>query len=276
MKSLFLVLCAALAVSASAKTTFRYGSKAGDALKYRMVSTSEMNTSQMGQEQTINMKTDGMLAVNVESATNDAFTYTSAFDLLKMKVAMGERMDTTLEVKDLIGRRTRHEATLMGHEISSMVIDTVKWSDPMIQQFASQVKGMARIFMELPENGMSTGDTWTVARKDTQQSDGGAIMSDTKINATYLRECDTLGHKCAVFGYTVTVGIEGKMKIQKMFDAAVTGDGSGKGNVYFDAAAGKLIANINTMEMNQSVAITGQMSMVIPSTITSNTSMVLQ
>ena len=224
----------------------------------------------------------GNINLVVESVAADKLTYTAAMDNFKMTLNMGEAGaqmgmpgDTTIDVKDMNGKRTRIVSTMLGRQISSEIVDTITFSNPLMKQFAGSSKNYLRVLMELPENAMGTGDTWTVAKKDTQDTEGGAVVSESKINATYVRDVDTLGHKCAVFNYTISIGIEGKMKIQQQFDATIAGDGSGKGSAYFDAKAGRLVANVSSLEMNQQIAITGQMSMIIPQSITTTTNMAL-
>lgn len=274
MKSTIILLCLVVAAVAGAKTTLRYAMKKGDVLRYQTKMNMDMSMSQGGQDISITSSGGGTVHAAVEDATPEAITYTTALEDYKATVSTPQ-IDTTLSVPELIGKRSRQVSTVRGRELSSVVVDTAHFSNPMMQQFASAAKEMQKVLMELPEQAVGMGDTWVIAKKDTQPGDEGSMIIESKIQCQYVRDADTLGHKCAVVGYALTLNEAGKMKLQKMFDATITGDGSGKGTMFFDGGAGRLVANLFTMELNRQIAVAGQSNMVMPQSMTTTSQIVL-
>jgi hypothetical protein len=261
-----------LAISITASAQWRYKFVPGEKLNYAVVSNTEVNTSQGGQDMTMQNDANQSVEITVEKVEGDNVTLVTTPTSIKMHMNAPMMGDTSLELKDLEGKRTRHWLTNAGKMLHSPeLLDTGKIGDPMVAEMARGLRSSMNVLHELPAGVVAKGGAWSLTKTDTQDVQQGKVFSTTLIKGTYARDCDTLGHKCAVLNYTVGITMEGNMKIQNMFDAAISGEGSGKGTVYFDVARGRMLTNISNVELNQQIAITGQQSMVIPQTMTTTT-----
>ncbi len=258
----------------SATAQWRYKFTPGETLKYNVTANMEMTTSQGGQDMTMQNDATQSLELSVESVDANAISIVTKPSAMKIHMNVPMMGDTTMELKELENRRTRSVVSPTGKQLKPpTLLDTGAITDPMVAQVSRSMEHTMNVLHELPAETVAKGGTWTLTKNDTSDVEQGKVYTVSTMKGTYVRDCDTLGHSCAVLAYTIDLKLEGAMKIQNMFDATITGDGTGKGTVYFDAARGKMLANVNVMEMNQQIAVTGQQSMVIPQTMTTKTNM---
>jgi hypothetical protein len=152
------------------------------------------------------------------------------------------------------------------------VVDSVKLAGMLAQAGISRQASFQLI--ELPEKAMNIGDSWTTSQMDT--SDQGNMKVVTTPSATYTvaGEVDTLGYKCLRLTYKGTLKVKGEgtqMGMSLFFE----GEGPVAGTAYFAPAEGLLVGAISDLNLESTIALTGQMSMTIPQSTATKTAMVL-
>jgi len=254
----------------------------GEHLKYRTNNTTETATSAMGQDMDIHTTLSSIMAMNVESADANQYTFTSTFDScsVKMEPTSPGLSDSVISnaLKEFLGKRTRITMTPMGKVLSIAMVDTPHFSNPMLSGLTKSFTKYSDMFGSFPEKSVKPGDTWTSKHNDTTDIGSGAedtgamartgtIYTTTNATYTLMRFTDTLGHHCAVIGNTFTLKTDGDMSMMGM-NMTIDGDGTGKTTFYFDADKGILVASENRTEISQNMAMTGQQNMVMPSSTT--------
>ncbi|HET7153696.1 MAG TPA: hypothetical protein VFJ29_08000 [Candidatus Kapabacteria bacterium] len=276
------------ALTLQAQTSLRYHMAPGQQLKYNSTTTTETATSAMGQDMNITTDVTSMMSMNAESAAGDQITFTTKLDSCGMKMqpdapGMSDSIVSNA-LKGFIGKRTRIVMSTNGKVLSATMVDTPEISNPLLSGLSKSFAKYNEMFGFLPENSVKIGDTWKAKRNDTtdigsskdtgMMARTGTVYTTVNVTCTLQRFADTLGHHCAVIGNTYTMTTEGNMSMMGM-DMSIDGDGKGKSTFYFDAEKGVLVASVSKMEMTQNMAMTGQQSMVIPSSTTITTNMTL-
>jgi len=286
-----LIFCCTLftALALHAQTTLRYTMASGQQFKYNSKSTTETATSAMGQDMTIHTSLFSVMAMNVESSDANQCTFTTKLDScdVKMEPETPGVSDSVISqaLKGFLGKRTRIVMSPAGKVLSTAMVDTPDFSNPLLSGLSKSFAKYNEMFGFLPDKAVKEGDTWTAKRNDTTDVGSGSkdtgmmartgtVYTTTNVTCTLLRFADTLGHHCAVIGNTYITKTEGSMTMMGM-DMAIDGDGKGKSTMYFDPTKGMLIASNTKMEMSQNMAVSGQQNMVIPSSTTVTTDMAL-
>jgi hypothetical protein len=248
-------------VMAGEKYTLRYSMKKGEVYRYADVADTKSTQEMMGQE----MKSTSLARMTsrcvVEDVTGDG-TQVLVLSYDSMTVATkSPRVDTTMVMTGLIGKRSRMRLSATGTTTGRETIDSV------------EIQGMrrggafreAQRFHGFPDTAVSVGSSWQTKVVDTTNVMGQKMQ--TTIAATYtLNGTEQIGGaECLRIGYKGESGVEGKGANMGM-EMYIEGKGALAGSFLFDPRRGIVVSEDMKTDMEMTIAISGQQNMTIPST----------
>ncbi len=261
--------CAALTTEALAGGPFklRMGLQQGKTYVYSDVVKADVTQEMMGQEMKSATLSTTVTRFVIEKATADAITAVQSLDSAQVAVK-NARMDTTMVLTDMIGKRSRITLSTMGKVIARAVIDSIPQAGSPMR--GATVRDAMRAHM-FPEGPVAAGGTWNGTIADTNEAMGGKMMTTSTITYTLVGEEQKAGHACVKITYTGTVAIEGKGSMMGM-QIFTEGKGNVTGTLWFDPAAGVTVVDDAKMENDLTAAMTGQQNMTMPiSTVAAST-----
>lgn len=263
-----------LAAFAAGKKMLVYKLKKGQKLQYEILTTAEQTQEQMGQEVTINSDGESTVDVLVEDVDAKG-NITLVYNLSGMKTRVHmPMMDTTfVNPEAIIGKRSRQVITAGGRKVKSEQVDSLNITGMLAQSGAGRSNSLQ--FPTLPDHEVGVGDTWTAGQPDTNNVMGSKTITQPNISYTVSGEVDTLGHKCFRLSYKGDLSLKGDGKMMGM-TFFIEGSGPIGGTAYFSPDAGLLVANIANMDIDMTIALTGQMQMTIPASSSSQVKMRLK
>lgn len=271
--TMFLLFAAAVATTAaSAQEQFTLQYRLSKGKVYRFADTSLVKSSQemMGQEM---KSTTTVLATTrlVPSQIMDDGTIVLMVspDALSFAVKSA-RMDTTIVMTDMIGKRTRLTISKLGETIRKETLDTVK-----LTGLASQAGRQDLIKLHLmPSKPVRIGEKWTSTKPDTTDAMGGRVISQATGDFTLLAKESRMGIECLKISYAGKVTISGKGSMNGA-DFFVEGNGTTSGTYFVDIVSGMPVVEDSKYDVESTVALTGQQNMTIPSSSSVTTHRVL-
>lgn len=255
---LFALLCFTTSVFAQESYRLQYSFEKGKDYKYKMTNDGIVTQTVMGQEVKIN--TNGEIYVNMEAEeiNADSTSLLVSLDSAKYHINMPMR-DTTLNLENIIGKRTRLTILNDGKVLDRETVDTVKSDADMTGQISSQT---TRLFI-LPDKEIKIGETWNIENVDSISMMGGSIKTKSNTDYTLLGTTDTLGRSCLRVEFKGKTTSEGKAKVMGM-DLFIEGNGKLTGIYLFDAGKGLMINANSQVDNELTMAATGEQNMIIP------------
>jgi hypothetical protein len=262
-RTLLLLLFAGAAASpaADAQEQFTLQYKLEKGKVYRFADTSVVKSSQemMGQEM---KSTTTVLAttrlVPAEIRADGSTVLMVSPDLMSVSVKSA-RMDTTLVLKEMIGKRTRLTVSKLGETIHKEIVDTVKLTGLAAQ---SGRQDMVRLHI-MPSKPVKIGDKWTATKPDTVEAMGGRMVTVSTGDFTLLSKETKSGTECLKISYTGKLTIAGKGSMNEA-DFFVEGTGTTSGVYFVDIATGLPVWEDSKYDVESTVALTGAQNMTIP------------
>jgi len=250
-------------IYAQEKTELQFTYKQGETYRYRSDYSYDMTQEMNGQEMKMTGTTKSVIRLFVETVNADGdMTLINCYDELRstMKNVM---MDTTIEQKELIGKRGKVVITKSGKELLQQLIDTVKSEKGMA---TGNVASMYSVnFPILPDHPVALGDKWTSEHTDTVKVGDGSTITKSNTEYTLIQKEKKDGHECLNIGFVSKSETTGKMT-QMGMEMFLEGDGETRGAIWLDPVLGIVVAKETTSTQNMTYALTGQMKMSIPST----------
>ena len=258
---------------AGGKYHLAYKFNKGEKLKYKAETNIEQTQERMGQEVVSTISADNVIDIVVEDVDKDgniSLVYKLAASRSSLRNPM---MDTTfVDPPSLIGKRTRLVITSAGKRIKTEKVDTLKLSPMLAQTGGGQLASLR--FPKLSKKELTVGSKWTVSEPDSQVNNNMKTYITPTSNYEVIGEADTLGYKCLKIKFSGEVKIKGKGE-QMGMKIFIEGDGPTEGLLYFAPKEGRLVALKTSSEMDMTIALTGQMTMTIPSSMVTDMSMAL-
>ena len=259
---LFILSAGAVALSvADAQDQYTLQYKLEKGKVYRFADTTLVKSSQemMGQEvkSTSTVLTTTRL-VPAEIRADGSTVLTVSPDVMSVSIK-NARMDTTMVIKDVIGKRTRLTISKLGETISREVIDSVNLSG-MAAQTGRQ--DMVRLHV-MPSKPVKVGEKWNATKRDTLDSQGGKMVTVSVSDFTLLSSETKSGTPCVKISYTGKLTISGKGTMNGM-EFFVEGTGTTSGTYFVDIATGMPVVEDSKYDVESTVAITGAQNMTIP------------
>jgi hypothetical protein len=232
---------------------------------YRFAETTEIASVQemMGQEvkSTMTVRSVRRSAIDDVLENGTIVIVTSADSLVfSMK---SPRMDTTMVMSDMIGKRRKVKMLPTGEIQSRETLDSVRVEG----QLRGQAGRETAIAHRLPGKPVKTGDSWKASIADTNEAMGGRMATQMDLTYTVAGVEKRLGHDCLKITYTGTTALAGKQSRNGM-EFYLEGVGKSTGTLYFDPVLGLPVLDETSTEQEMTLALTGQQNMTIPMTNT--------
>lgn len=251
--------------SAQEKFTLAFSYKAGETYRYKHTYSFDMSQEINGQEMKMSGSSISLLKLVPDSVAPDgSISFISSYEELKtsMKNAM---FDTTLEQKDMIGKRGKIVIDKYGKELTKKMIDTLRTEGGFGDAGGAALTSVN--FFRLPDHPVSMGEKWVTDNMDTTRIGEGYTVVNAHTEYTLLQKEKKQGHDCLNIAFKSTTETTGKI-FQMNMELFVEGTGDVNGAIWFDPVTGILVAKESTMTQDMTYALTGQMKMSIPSTQT--------
>lgn len=245
---------------AQEKYTLTYRFQPGTTYLYADTSRSNQTQEMGGQEMKMTSLTTMRARIVCESVKTDGeMALITSVD--SMTAALKSPMrDTTMVMKDLLGKRVRITLAAGGAVLKRETIDSLAVTGIMARGLSMRevVK-----FHRMSKDPVGVGSTWKSDAVDTTEMMGGKMISHIKMDYAVNGKAVCEGRSCMQIGFKGEIGIEGKGTMMGM-DLFMEGKGKTSGTLFFDPAEGLLVQEASSTDTEMTAAVTGQQNMTIP------------
>lgn len=253
-------------MQASSQETFKLEHKfeKGKTYRYKDIVTSKVTQEMMGTETRVDTKSEFIHKLVVDSlADNGNAVIIASLDSARVSV-QAKKLDTTMIVNEVIGKRKKILLSKLGEVLQKTVIDKIKMSN----QMGGDVSQEAISFPIFADKELKIGEKWKSTSNDTVDFMGSKLAVKTKASYKIVKKETKLDHECLKIEYEAETESEGK---SNMFGVEMYLESSGdiEGVIYFDPVLGLIIYEETETDESTTLATTGPQSMMIPITQTS-------
>jgi hypothetical protein len=263
LHALLLILIAAAAANSAANAqepyTLEYKLEMGKT--YRFVDSTLVKTSQEMMNQEMKATSTVLTTTRVvpaEIRPDGSTVLVISPDTMSVSVR-NARMDTTIVLKELFGKRTRLTISKLGETISREIVDSVKLTGLAAQ---SGRQDMVRLHI-MPSKPVKIGEKWSATKPDTLEAQGGKMVTVSTGDFTLVSKEKKAGMDCLKISYTGKLTVSGKGTMNGM-DFFVEGTGTMSGIYFMEIATGMPVLEDSKSDMESTVALTGAQNMTIP------------
>lgn len=256
-------------VNAQKEYQLKYNFKKGETYQYNNAMDLNSVVQVMNQE----MKTASVANITLNFKVDDVkenknLVLITAVDSGIVKVHSPMK-DTTISLNFIAGKRTKLEMSQLGKVINKEIIDTI--NNPLLGAIGSQES--FRLF-RLPEKAIKVGETWNSLDTVAMDMMGGKVTNTTNTVNTLAGKEDIMGYKCLKITFTGDTKSEGNANVmgQNLF---LEGTGKMSGTVYIEPIKGIIVQSDSNLDMEMTMATTGDQNMIIPLTQTVKNSMTI-
>lgn len=244
----------------------QYKMQEGKTYRYKGVSTSKVTQEVMGKEMTINTKVNSIDRITVKNQSeNGNMTLIVSYDSIKIHLSNPVK-DTTISLKNLIGKRIKMDLTKLGVVKNKMMLDTIKSNSRIVKSFKNQSFN----FIQLPDKEVHIGSKWQSTKIDTVNNQMGKIIVNSTFNYTLVGKEKKNGRNCLKISFTVKTKLNGKGNLRGM-DLYIEGKGKGNGSADFDPDEGVLVLLNSNSYHQMTITASGNRNMIIPVTQSTKT-----
>ena len=214
---------------------------------------------EMPKGETIVLINAGASVVNINVVKDGSTVFTVSPDQMTVAVK-NARMDTTIDIKEMVGKRTRMTVSALGETLKKEIIDTVQYS----QLTASMGRQDLIRLHTMPTKPVKIGEKWTATKPDTNDAMGGRMVTLSTGDFTLLSRENRLGVDCLKISYTGKMTVKGKGTMNGM-DFFVEGSGTTSGTYFQAVKTGLTVWEDSKYDVESTVALTGAQNLTIPS-----------
>jgi hypothetical protein len=238
-----------------------YKFEKGKIYRYQDILDAKSAQETMGQEIKSEMHGTNVVRVIGESVNPDGSMVLIASSDSAIMTVKAPGVDTTQILRNIIGKQFRMDIAKNGKVSNFTTVDVGESEED--QMFQNQLGH----YPLLSENPVTEGSTWNAESIDTvqQKQFGGMLVTDTKEVYTVIGKEVKNGHDCFKIISTGKFTITGKGAMMEM-DLHFDGSGKTDATIFFDPGQGIIVASETVVDMQMTVATTGQSPMVIPTT----------
>jgi hypothetical protein len=253
----------------------RYQSEKGVTHQYKINTENSTKAQMGGRDFTTVFGSDIEFSLAGQDASkNGDLVFVAKVDKNLSRVDSPMMKDSAMVSKEINGKRVQLVVTPLGRTVKSVALDSIpRPANPMMGNI-NPPDMMRRIFVELPEKAVGTGDTWKQTRPDTISAQGMKIISKPDITFKIAGTETKGGYDCLKITFEGTASQYGTGSRQGM-ELVIDGAVKSKGIAYLAPKAGLLVyvESSSTNDMNISGA--GEQMFTATQSVTSNSKMVL-
>ena len=237
----------------------RYQLAKGSTYKYTITADTKAKNQVNGQD----MSSTSWSLFGMSFAVEDVdkagdLTCVVKIDTNLMKIDSPMLKDTSRVMKEINGKRARMIVSPLGKTLKTEVIDAIPAGGAMQMAGMISPTDIARqLFVELPEQEMGVGGTWTLTRPDTTSRQGMKIISKPKVQYKVVGNETILGHDCLKISFDGASSVYGTGSRGEM-EMVIDGTNKMKGTLYFDAKAGLIVSVQQSTTSESTISGTGE------------------
>ena len=243
----------------------------GQALTYNVTAGIDMTQSMMGQEMQSQISSTSKAVFTVEDFRQDQYLIKQTLKDVETHLKMQE-MDTTFR----LGEQSNFPVLIVSRE-GKVIARQKNQAAEAKGGFSPDMAGNASFlpFVEFPDYAVKEGESWNTEYTDTTGFSGGQLVNKVKTTYTLEGKEKKEGKKCLKITYRSTIDNDGSTSMQGM-EFYIEGSGVMNGTQWIDAKTGILVTDDATMENQMSLSLSGQQNFVIPMTMKTHITRVLQ
>ncbi len=260
--NIMLIMCVVMSMVVYAQgIKLEYKFEKGKTYRYRDILEAKSTQEMMGREIKTEIQGINVVRVMGDSLNPDgSMVLIASTDSAVMSVK-APGMDTTQTPTNVIGKKFRMNVAKNGRvsNFASLNVTEGEEGESMQNQLGH--------YPLLGENPVTIGSTWNASTIDTveQKQFGGKLITDTKEEYKIVGKEMKNGYDCFTIASTGKFTIAGKGSMMGM-DLHIEGTGKTDGMIFFNPAQGIVVASESNVDMEMTIATTGQTPMVIPTT----------
>jgi hypothetical protein len=264
------LLVVAILASAQAQESYRleYKFQKGKTHRYKSLTSSDITQEVQGQEMKMSANSTAIVRLVIDDVSNNRSTVMIVSADPMVARTKNPMMDTTMVLKNMMGKRTKITVDKTGKILSREVIDSVQYESRGMNIRMSQREAIG--FIRLPEKELKIGEKWNDSKTDTTEVGTGKMMNTMDVEYTLVGKESKLGHDCLKISYAGKISTNGKIN-QMGMDIYTEGTGKVSGMLFFDHAQGMLVYDESMADVESTMAVTGQQNMTIPMTTSTKT-----
>jgi hypothetical protein len=236
----------------------RYNFEKGKAYKYSTVVESKTSGQSMGQEFTVTSSADFDYSISLISANSSVMTLAVKFEKfnIKLNMPMMGFNDSTIVMREYVGKRIKVVMTDKGKTLSVEPIDTIPPS--RIQMMASLAPSdlFKQILLELPDKELDLNGSWKKDVSDTISRGGMKMVVKPNIIFNIVGAEKKNDFNCWKIAIAGTSAIEGSGN-QRGADVTIDGTVKITGAAYIAPAEGVFVLSEQSNETEMTTTATG-------------------
>jgi hypothetical protein len=251
---LFLIFCQI----SFAGQRFKYQFEEGKIYKYSTVIESKTSGQAMGQEFTMTSGLNMDYKLSLIDLKDRIFTLMVTFNKfdIKLNMPMMGFNDSTIVMKDYIGKRIKITMTDRGKTLSVQPIDTIPPSRIQMMASLTPTELFKQLLIEFPEKELDVNSTWKKDMPDTTLRGGMKIVTKQNIEFKVVGSETKNGYDC----WKITIGgtnmIEGSGS-QRGNDVTIDGTVKINGMAYVSPAKGIFVLSEQSVDNDMTTTVTG-------------------
>jgi hypothetical protein len=236
----------------------RYNFLKGKVYKYSTVVESKTSGQAMGQEFTLTSGADFDYTVSLVDRKDGIMTLQVTYEKFTMKINMPMMgfNDSTIVMKEYIGKRVKVVATDRGKTLSVETIDTIPPSREQQMAGLNPKDLFKQMLLEFPEKEVSMNDSWKKDLPDTTSRSGLNIVTKYNVDFKIVAEEKKNDFPCWKIAIGGTSTIEGSGS-QRGADVAIDGTVKIHGSAYIAPAEGVFVLSEQSSETDMTTTATG-------------------
>ena len=257
---LAVLLGAALAMAQNG-TAYRY--EKGKTYTYCADSNVKMVMDMAGQNMVSDVQAHTVVSIKpIEISGEGDLTCEATYDTIRTKINM-MRLDTTMYITDLMGKRAKIVFSKYGRTRSVTAIDSFPKDNMILRMMnGDPLTYMRRLLVDLPNQPFSAGSTWINTAPDTVKTANMEVVITPNVEYTWAGRVTLAGRDCIKMQLTGPMTMDGKGN-QMGADFFIEGEGKTNGVVYFDDKNGVLVSAESNSEQQMNIAVSGGANMTI-------------
>ncbi len=264
-RSFFKLVCL-IALSAAIVTVafargekLRYQLVKGATHQYTITADNKTRAQMMGQDFTTKAwSMFGITMVGEDVGKAGELIIIAKVDTNISKIDSPMMKDTARVLKEINGKRVRLTISPLGKTLNSESVDQIQQTQAMqMMGGANPADFMRRLFVELPEQEVGTGDSWKQTKPDTSNAQGMKMITKPDVTYKILGTEKMGGYDCLKISYEGTASQYGTGSRQGM-ELVLDGTVKTSGTAYFAPKEGLLVGIDNSSTSDMNISGTGE------------------
>ncbi len=237
----------------------------GQEFNYQTDLVADITQTMGGQEMKVNSTSNATTKYVVNNVLNDGSVevLTSIWDA--KSITKAPMMDTTMVFDGKVSPTYKVLISKYGKIISRESVDTTGLKPGSSNFNMENSITSSGLFCDFPEKDIKVGEKWSKSISDSITSMGGKLGFVSNTDYTLGAKETIDGQSLQKITYTSSIEIGGKSKMQGM-DLFIEGTGVKNGSMYIDPVSKVVYEDKSNVELDMTVAVSGQQSMTIPMT----------